>query len=709
MRLYNTKKSIEHELQKEDVNDTDKHHHLKEEKHGPSNRSNLMQLQLEKVKRENEHLKAQLRQEKEHSQMNTLNEKHSLEQKLNDRENESAELLKQVNLHKRKYQKLFDEMQDLQRMCDETKTRNRELEKQQLKFDADLSLWRNKFENERELREKSERERDASKYEMFTLKSELETQRLEAKFQSEKCERLERDIRDYETNALLTQNATTGSATPGNDQFMRMKSQIRDLESKLNEQEEELDEQAFQIQQLEQNKLRLEMQLEKEKQKWQRELAEKESEMDDLRFHTQKKIKSIEMQLEEESELSSQLQRDKRELERKLREYAQQKQQGSYVYGENGEMLMNGSVADYINKLKRQMLKYKMLAMDAQTQLEKFRETIPKQSIMKSLKSQLEDSEISKANALKAKQLLHAELDEVQQQLEDVSMQKQHLEEQNLYLNRELNNLKSQMEEQERETDDILKKYQVHMQNYTLDSNRFIDLNNQIDILTMENRMLKEKIREMEEKIMNYESSWVEKSHVNKLECRIRELEGKYELESTHKQRLMNQLERLKQQHESLMNEIEMVASREKKFEDNLKRSQRQNKELTEELGDLKKKVVDLDETRKRLEQENEILEKELQSFKSEIKINQNRLEAFQNAFSSMNEDDEDDEDDEIDEQDDDEQLSEQSGEQLSRDDLGDGEDIDEVYLNQEINSFNSSRKSLDNGHSFSNSISNAI
>jgi chromosome segregation ATPase len=305
---------------------------------------------------------------------------------------------------------------------------------------------------------------------------------------------------------------------------------------------------------------------------------------------------------------------------------------------------------------------------------------------------------------LKAKQLLHAELDEVQQQLEDVSMHKQHLEEQNHYLNRELNNLKSQMEEQERETDDILKKYQMHMQNYTIDANRFIDLNNQIDILTMENRMLKEKIREMEEKMMNYESSWVEKSHVNKLECRIRELEGKYELESTHKQRLMNQMERLKQQHESLMNEIEMVASREKKFEDNLKRSQRQNKELTEEMGDLKKKVVDLDETRKRLEQENEILEKELQSFKSEIKINQNRLEAFQNAFSSMNEDDEDEEEDDDDEMDDeDEELtSEQSGEHL--------DDIDEVYLNhQDIHSFNSSRKSLDNGHSFSTSISNAI
>lgn len=70
-----------------------------------------------------------------------------------------------------------------------------------------------------------------------------------------------------------------------------------------------------------------------------------------------------------------------------------------------------------------------------------------------------------------------------------------------MHLNRELNNLKSELEEQERDADEILKKYQMHIQNYTLDSHRFIDLSNQIDILSIENRILKEKIREIEEKL----------------------------------------------------------------------------------------------------------------------------------------------------------------------------------------------------------------
>ena len=108
------------------------------------------------------------------------------------------------------------------------------------------------------------------------------------------------------------------------------------------------------------------------------------------------------------------------------------------------------------------MLKYKTLAYDAQIQLEKLKETIPKQSIMRALKAQLEDSEISKANALKAKQLLQVELSDLAQQLEEAMLHRQGVDEQNMHLNRELNNLKSQLEEQEREADDILKKYQNH-------------------------------------------------------------------------------------------------------------------------------------------------------------------------------------------------------------------------------------------------------
>ncbi len=180
-------------------------------------------------------------------------------------------------------------------------------------------------------------------------------------------------------------------------------------------------------------------------------------------------------------------------------------------------------------------------------------------------------------------------------------MLRQNLEEQNMHLNRDLINLKSQLEEQERDTDEMLKKYQSQIQSNSVDSHHFIDLNNQIDVMGIENRMLKEKIRGQEEKISLLETTWIEKSTLNKVESRIRELECKLDLEVTQKQRLQGQLERVKQQYEKAISEADMICIREKKVEESLKKSQRQNKETVEEFGDLQKKVIDLDETRKRL------------------------------------------------------------------------------------------------------------
>lgn len=401
LRLYNTKKSIEQELEKDDIDGLSVNGSF-------CSKANSGE-QMEALRRENESLKRQLQQEKENFELRNINDRSALEAKLKEKDSEIVELEKSASIHKRKYQKVCEEMQDMERLCEENKIRNRELEKIQSKFDAEMNALKSKLEAEKELREKSERERETIKYELFALKNDLETQKLETTYHMEKCDRLERDLKDYESASQSTKGI-------GSDQFLKLKSQLRDFEVKMRDQEEELDEQTFVIQQLEQTKLKLEMQLEKEKQKWTRELAEKESEMDDLRFNTQKKIKAIELQLEEESEMCNNLQREKRELERKMRETSGKKT-SSYSF----DFQSNESMQDYVLKLKRQMLKYKTLAFDAQTQLEKLKENIPKQSILKALKVQLEDSEFSKANALKSKQLLQVEIDNLQQQLDDAN------------------------------------------------------------------------------------------------------------------------------------------------------------------------------------------------------------------------------------------------------------------------------------------------
>lgn len=49
---------------------------------------------------------------------------------------------------------------------------------------------------------------------------------------------------------------------------------------------------------------------------------------------------------------------------------------------------------------------------------------------------------------------------------------------------------------------------------------------------------MKEKIREMEEKVNYYENAYVDKSVMNKLESKLRDLECKLDLELSHKTRL---------------------------------------------------------------------------------------------------------------------------------------------------------------------------
>ncbi len=139
---------------------------------------------------------------------------------------------------------------------------------------------------------------------------------------------------------------------------------------------------------------------------------------------------------------------------------------------------------------------------------------------------------------------------------------------------------------------------------------------------------------------------------------------------------IKNQLERLKVQYDNSISEVEKILVREKKCEDQLKKAQRTNKETLEEFGDLKKRLIDLEENKKRLEKQNEILEKEMDSLKMELKINLNRLEAFQMAFNTMNESEEEenenDDDDDVDLNDEEENFEEDiaSGDNRSTDSI---------------------------------------
>jgi myosin-18 len=71
-------------------------------------------------------------------------------------------------------------------------------------------------------------------------------------------------------------------------------------------------------------------------------------------------------------------------------------------------------------KLKKQIRKYKALFEDTQEQLENEREKRSNSSIVKSLKNQLEELQVSEATALKNYKWLQGDMDELQGRYDDL-------------------------------------------------------------------------------------------------------------------------------------------------------------------------------------------------------------------------------------------------------------------------------------------------
>ena len=238
------------------------------------------------------------------------------------------------------------------------------------------------------------------------------------------------------------------------------------------------------------------------------------------------------------------------------------------------ELFSNDAALDeYVARLRSQLANYKAAALDAHARLEAWKQALGKQQhVIKSLREKLDESEANKNLALKTKQLLQTVVSELLEQLQEARAQKQSSDEQCMYLTHEVTNVKFLLEDQERNAEKILKKYQAHLATCTADansnnnsnSNNNNNNNNHTDgkssgeaaqwaeIMETDNRLLKEKnielevnnrslrerIKESEERLIALESSLADKATLNKLEAKCRELEDKLGSESIQRQRI---------------------------------------------------------------------------------------------------------------------------------------------------------------------------
>ncbi|XP_076453173.1 unconventional myosin-XVIIIa-like [Babylonia areolata] len=577
--------------------------------------SSVYKERCQKLLRELQVTKKQMQQQHEEDLEQELTSRKMVEKRLHEAVEEAEEQRRQVQVSKKKTQRLTAEMQDMRRLLEEQMARNNELERKQRRFDNELGMAHEDVREEKQMREKLQRERDQLLSEKYSLEQTVQSVRMDHQSVAEKAERLDKELNDILVSGK------------DNSEVVSLKRAKHELELKLREQEEELDDQAGQIQQLEQTKLRLEMNMEKMKKQHQTDIEEKEEELEDMRTKTQKKLRSMESQLEEEYEEKRRVMEEKAGLERQLQEYSAR----APARDRESE-----------KRLRRNLKKTKALLADAGTMLAKQKNIEGAKQQIAQLRNQLDEAEFRGSAAVKAKKRMELEIQDLQQQMEDMSRAKQEVESKNMALLREKADLQSHLEDNEEEMSELMKKYKAAVQQQSVHQITMTDQLQQIEELMKERDQLKLEVSDLTARVQGYEEGTVDKHTVTRLESKLRDVESRAELEQSQRQRFESQTSRLKEQMEKLGSEKEDVAASRAAAEEVSKRAQKQLRDLREELADAQKKEMEASQKFKERENEMETLEAELAQSRADLKLAFKRIADLQAALEDELDSDDD-------------------------------------------------------------------
>ncbi|KAM9801206.1 unconventional myosin-XVIIIa [Neosynchiropus ocellatus] len=571
-------------------------------------------LKYERAIREIEFTKKRLQQEFDDKLEVEQQNRRQLDRRVSDLVADNEESQRNIQQLKKKAQRLTAELQDTKLHLEGQQSRNHDLEKKQRKFDSELSTAQEEVQMERSFREKLGREKDIFSSEVFSLRQKLEDKDLEVCAVNLKLDQLEAELLD------LNSQESKDEAS-----LAKVKKQLRDLEAKVKDQEDELDEQAGTIQILEQAKLRLEMEMERSRHTHSKEIENKDDEVEEIRQSWSKKLKQMEIQLEEEYDEKQKVLKEKRELESKLLTARDQ---------------VRGGDIETEKRLRKDLKRTKALLADAQIMLDHIKNNAPSKREIAQLKNQLEESEFTSAAAVKARKSMEVEIEDLHVQMEDISKTKQALEEQLSRLQREKNDLQSRMEEDQEDLNELMKKHKAAVAQSAQNLALISDLQAQLEEALKEKQEAQEKVQSLQSQLDFQEQSMVDKSLVNRQEAKIRELESKLEFEKTQVKRLECVVVRLKENLEKLTEERDQRSSSEGREREQNKRLQRQIRDMKEEMGELSKKEGEASRKKHDLEMDNESLEAANQSLQADLKLAFKRIGDLQAAIEDEMESD---------------------------------------------------------------------
>ncbi|XP_029474880.1 unconventional myosin-XVIIIb [Rhinatrema bivittatum] len=542
-----------------------------------------------------------------------------LEQKLSEVQNAYEGVKRTAQQMKRKCKHLTSDLEDTRVLMESQQSRNHELEKKQRKFDMQLAQALGECAFEKSLREKVTQENTTCGWELAKHQHKLEQKELEAVNMNKRIEVLATQVKDLSATDTFDKNSVAS-----------LRKRVWELEASTTEQSQLLKEQDNSIQQLEQMRLRFEMEIEGMKQIHLKELEDKEEELEDVQQSCQKRLRQLEMQLEQEYEEKQMVLHEKQDLEGLVGTLCEQIGHRDF---------------DVEKRLRRDLKRTHALLSDLQLLLATMEESgqSVKEGELEKVHGQLEETQAKYAEAQSSQKSLSMELDSLHVELENICRNKNMVDEQLYQLQHEKADLLKRIDEDQEDLNELMEKHKALIAQSASDITQIRELQEQVEDYQKEKQSLQEKLQVAQSKIDYLEHSMVERSIVSRQEATICDLENKLEFQRAQIKRYEMLILRLRDSVIKMGEELEKAANSEAQEKENAKYYQMRMEEMKVEMHELFEREMEACRRRVELEKQVDELSAVRQTLQADLETSIRRIADLQAALEEVESSDESD------------------------------------------------------------------
>ncbi|XP_077163800.1 unconventional myosin-XVIIIb isoform X2 [Paroedura picta] len=546
------------------------------------------------------------------------NSKRELEQKLSEAQKAYEGAQRGTQQLKRKCKQLTCDLEDTRVLMESQQSRSHELEKKQKKFDLQLAQALGESAFERSLREKVALENTSLQYELAKLQQRLEEKEFENTALSQRVTVLGTHVQELSTSS-------------SRDPAPTLQKKLWDLESSAAQLQEELSRQAHTVEQLEQLHLRLELEIERMKQLHQKELEDKEEELEDVRQSCQKRLRQLEMQCEQECDEKQTILREKHDLEGLIATLCEQIGHRDF---------------DVEKRLRRDLKRTHALLADVQLLLAAAGEgagPLGSNEELEKLQRQWEESEARCAEAQRLRESMAQELENRHAELEAVSRNKNLVDEQLYQLQHERADLLKRIEEDQEDLNELMAKHKALIAQSAADLAQIQELQAQLEEAEKQKHDLQEKLQVAQAQLVHMEQAMVERSIVSRQEAVICDLENKMEFQRVQIKRFEMLVLRLRDSVIKVGEEMEKAKEAEVREKENGRYYQLRMEEMKADLTELAQRELEANRRRVELEKQVGELSAVRQTLQADLETSIRRIADLQAALEEVQSSDESD------------------------------------------------------------------